>query len=82
MGGDRTLDSLYMDEQLRLDPAVRGVVIGIQPLVELAISGVQRNARSTRRASVAAKFAFLAVIGLVAMARSGVLESGPAVDQR
>jgi len=37
MGGDRTLDSLYMDEQLRLDPAVRGAVIGIQPLVELAI---------------------------------------------
>ena len=28
---------LYMDVQLRLDPAVRGAVIGIQPLVELAI---------------------------------------------
>ena len=28
---------LYMDEQLRLEPAVRGAVIGIQPLVELAI---------------------------------------------
>jgi SET family sugar efflux transporter-like MFS transporter len=28
---------LYMDEQLHLEPAVRGAVIGIQPLVELAI---------------------------------------------
>jgi MFS transporter, SET family, sugar efflux transporter len=28
---------LYMDWQLHLDPAVRGAVIGIQPLVELAI---------------------------------------------
>jgi MFS transporter, SET family, sugar efflux transporter len=28
---------LYMDVQLHLEPAVRGVVIGIQPLVELAI---------------------------------------------
>jgi MFS transporter, SET family, sugar efflux transporter len=28
---------LYMDEHLRLEPAVRGAVIGIQPLVELAI---------------------------------------------
>jgi SET family sugar efflux transporter-like MFS transporter len=28
---------LYMDVQLHLEPAVRGAVIGIQPLVELAI---------------------------------------------
>lgn len=28
---------LYMDERLHLQPAVRGAVIGIQPLVELAI---------------------------------------------
>jgi SET family sugar efflux transporter-like MFS transporter len=28
---------LYMEEQLRLEPAVRGAVIGIQPLIELII---------------------------------------------
>ena len=28
---------LYMDEQLHLDPAIRGAVIGIQPLVELLL---------------------------------------------
>jgi len=28
---------LYMDEQLHLDPAIRGAVIGIQPLVELVL---------------------------------------------
>jgi SET family sugar efflux transporter-like MFS transporter len=31
---------------------------------------------------IPAAFTFLAVIGLVAMARSGVLKSRPAVDQR
>ncbi len=28
---------IYMEEQLKLDPAVRGAVIGIQPLIELLI---------------------------------------------
>jgi SET family sugar efflux transporter-like MFS transporter len=28
---------IYMDEQLHLEPAVRGAVIGIQPLIELCI---------------------------------------------
>jgi SET family sugar efflux transporter-like MFS transporter len=28
---------IYMEEQLRIDPALRGAVIGIQPLIELAI---------------------------------------------
>jgi SET family sugar efflux transporter-like MFS transporter len=165
---------LYMDEQLHLEPAVRGAVIGIQPLVELAIMpfsvmlgrrvgllwlmcigaafGVAANicfattgsavgmfagqvlmggvwgifaslgiiaAQRLLRTAVAtasaifmsstavssalggltgglgvavvglpevffipAAFAFLAVIGLALMARSGVVESNPAVDKR
>ncbi len=28
---------IYMDEQLKLDPAVRGAVIGLQPLIRLMI---------------------------------------------
>jgi MFS transporter, SET family, sugar efflux transporter len=165
---------LYMDEQLHLEPAVRGAVIGIQPLVELAIMpfsvmlgrhvgllwlmcigaafGVAANIcfattgsaigmfagqilmggvwgifaslgiiaaqrllptavatasaifiSSTAVSSalggltgglgvgivglpevffIPAAFAFLAVIGLMAMARSGVLKSRPTIDQR
>jgi SET family sugar efflux transporter-like MFS transporter len=55
---------LYMNEQLRLAPALSGAIIGIQPLVELALIPVAVIV--SRRIGMTRLMAFAAVCGVVA----------------
>lgn len=55
---------LYMNEQLRLAPALSGAIIGIQPLVELALIPVA--VLVSRRIGMTRLMAFAAACGVVA----------------
>jgi hypothetical protein len=69
---------LYMAKRMHLQPAMRGAIIGIQPLVELGLSGGLGVGLFglPKVFFIPAAFASLAAIGLAAMAKSGMLKPG------